>query len=250
MALKGTLGLDADSDLTWLRNYAPARGAPPLQLQRVKQLCEVITDLVDDDRLPFTIGLFGGWGSGKTTFLSVLANRIIADRKNNYRIIYFNAWKYAGFTEIVPSLVYKVLKFGNHAAKDPGEATREIMVSLGKEYSDSIGEWAKKHIGVDPVALFRSATEAYTTVSDGTKMVPKAVIDAYYTQIDRAQDLLEKVFSDRSRVTIVLIDELDRCDPDEAFAVIKQLRVFFAMRNLPIAFIVCANPADRFGYKA
>jgi hypothetical protein len=41
---------------------------------------------------------------------------------------------------------------------------------------------------------------------------------------------------------IVLIDELDRCDPDEAFNVIKQTRVLFAMRNLPVAFVVCANP--------
>ena len=41
---------------------------------------------------------------------------------------------------------------------------------------------------------------------------------------------------------MVLIDELDRCDPDEAFTVIKQMRVLFAMRDLPVAFVVCANP--------
>jgi hypothetical protein len=40
----------------------------------------------------------------------------------------------------------------------------------------------------------------------------------------------------------VLVDELDRCDPDEAFNVIKQMRVLFAMRQLPVAFVVCANP--------
>ena len=50
------------------------------------------------------------------------------------------------------------------------------------------------------------------------------------------------MFNDPDKVTIVLIDELDRCDPDEAFAVIKQLRVLFAMRKLPIIFVVCANP--------
>jgi len=39
-----------------------------------------------------------------------------------------------------------------------------------------------------------------------------------------------------------LVDELDRCDPDEAFSVIKQMRVLFAMRRVPVAFILCANP--------
>jgi hypothetical protein len=40
---------------------------------------------------------------------------------------------------------------------------------------------------------------------------------------------------------VVLIDELDRCDPDEAFNVIKQMRVLFGMRDLPVAFVIAAN---------
>jgi KAP family P-loop domain len=233
---------EIDSDLRWLRNYGPGTSAPPLQQWQVDRLKAFLYQLIKSDRLPFTVGLFGGWGSGKTTFLSILANNIIADTKVGYKIIYFNAWKYAGFLEIVPSLIYKVLKYGNHADKDPGEAIKEIMVSLGKEYSDAFGDWAEKKVGINVAKLFKDASKVYSNISEGAAVVPKDVLDAYYTQIDRAQDLLDRVFSDRSKVTIVLIDELDRCDPDEAFSVIKQLRVFFAMRNLPIAFVICANP--------
>jgi hypothetical protein len=233
---------ETDSDLRWLRDYAPAKAAPPLQDGRVDQLNELLSNLIKLGRLPFTVGLFGGWGSGKTTFLSIMANRILTKEDNNYKVIYFNAWKYAGFMEIVPSLIYKVLRYGNHAARDPEEAIKEIMVSLGKEYSDTFGEWAKKTVGISPVELFKGASKVYSAIRKGVAAVPKDVIDAYYTQIDRAQDLLAHTFSDRGRVTIVLIDELDRCDPDEAFSVIKQLRIFFAMRDIPIAFIICANP--------
>jgi hypothetical protein len=73
-------------------------------------------------------------------------------------------------------------------------------------------------------------------------------VQAYYTQVDKAQDALKEVFgtvvpgSAPKNAVIVLIDELDRCDPDEAFNVIKQMRVLFAMRSLPVAFVVCANP--------
>jgi Cdc6-like AAA superfamily ATPase len=233
---------EMDSDLKWLRSYTPAKSAPPLHEERVDALDKILDRLIDSDRLPFTIGLFGGWGSGKTTFLSIFANRRLNNKSDRYKIIYFNAWKYAGFMEIVPSLIYKVRRYGNHAAKAPGDAIKEIMVSLGKEYADSFGEWAKERVGVDPVELFRGASKVYSVVREGVETVSSEVIDAYYTQIDRAQDLLARTFSDREKITIVLVDELDRCDPDEAFAVIKQLRIFFAMRDLPLAFIVCANP--------
>jgi hypothetical protein len=89
---------------------------------------------------------------------------------------------------------------------------------------------------------FKDASKAYAQVHEQSVIVSQKLLDAYYAQIDRAQDLLFKLFQDRQRITVVLIDELDRCDPDEAFEVIKQLRVFFAMRKLPIAFVVCANP--------
>jgi KAP family P-loop domain len=155
--------------------------------------------------------------------------------------VYFNAWKYAGFMEIVPSLIYKILREGNYPRRDIGQTIATIMISLGKQYSDRVGEWVEKRIGVDTKEMYKDIDKAIRTLgNDG--FVPNAVIEKYYTQIDQAQDLLEEVFSDRGRYTIVLIDELDRCDPDEAFSVIKQLRVFFAMRNLPIIFVLCANP--------
>src|SRR6202034_3664917 len=64
--------------------------------------------------------------------------------------------------------------------------------------------------------------------------------------VDKAQDELRKALGTVSGVSsshtvVVLIDELDRCDPDEAFNVIKQMRVLFGMRDLPIVFVFCAN---------
>ena len=48
---------------------------------------------------PFAIGLDGEWGSGKSTLSLRLKSKIAEDvkndfQKNNWRTIYFNAWKY------------------------------------------------------------------------------------------------------------------------------------------------------------
>jgi hypothetical protein len=232
-----------DPDLEWLLSHMPVAGAPSLHEGRVARVCDLLRTFIAADRLPLTVGLFGGWGSGKTTLLSLLAQTLANPEWKSCKIVYFNAWKYAGFMEIVPSLIYKILRHGNYDHKRVGaDLIAEIMTSIGKEYADKIGDWVAKFVGINPVEVLADAKRIQSAIKAGEGTVPEEVVRAYYTQIDRAQDLLLTVFKDNKKITIVLIDELDRCDPDEAFAVIKQLRILFAMRKLPIIFVMAANP--------
>ena len=106
---------------------------------------------------------------------------------DKYKVVYFNAWKYAGFMEIVPSLIYKILREGNYPKRDIGQTIATIMISLGKQYSDRVGEWVEKRIGVDPKEMYKDINKAIRTLgNDG--FLPNAVIEKYYTQIDQAQD--------------------------------------------------------------
>lgn len=49
-----------------------------------------IAQLTDED-IPITIGIFGEWGSGKTSFLKMLSDDL---KKNSIDPIWFDAWKY------------------------------------------------------------------------------------------------------------------------------------------------------------
>ncbi len=232
-----------DGDRNWLTQHIPPEGVPNIHVERARRLRHAIGKLIAEGRLPYTIGLFGTWGSGKTTFLAVLAQQLAdeAPAGREPAIVYFNAWKYAGFMEIVPALIYKVLTFGVPPLEDKQRVIARIMVSLGREYSEKAGKWIEAHCGVDPVKLLHEIGAAHKAVVEGHR-IPMELIESYYTQVDKAQDLLCEAFAGVERPTIVLIDELDRCDPDEAFTVIKQLRVFFAMRDVPVLFVLCANP--------
>jgi hypothetical protein len=232
---------EEDPELAWLKEYLPPSDAPPLHKARAEQVKELLESLIGSGRLPVTIGLFGGWGSGKTTLLSVLSGGIKSTHPG-WKVVYFNAWKYADVLDLVPAIIYKILKHGNHGKKNAVDAIKEIALSLGRDFSSKLGKWSEKEVGIDLSEIVPEVIKAYHDVRDGIASVSIADIDAYYTQIDRSQDLLARVFSDPKRVTVVMIDELDRCDPDEAYQAIRQLRVLFAMRNTPIAFILGANP--------
>ena len=236
-----------DSDYTWLKTHIPSAKGMESREQLADKVVNRLRERIADGRLPFTLGIFGGWGTGKTTFLAMLADRLEGDRR--CRIVYFNSWKYAGFMEIVPALIYKILEHGvPGTVAGRAEAARRVILALGKKYSDQIGDWAHSKIGVDPVKLFRDLYDVAEAVESNLVRVRPEVVRAYYTQVDKAQDELRAAMGTVTageapeNAVIVLIDELDRCDPDEAFNVIKQMRVLFGMRDLPVAFVVGANP--------
>jgi hypothetical protein len=239
-----------DSDYGWLMTHLEfAKGIPSRDLLALK-MTKHLSDRIQCGKLPYTLGIFGGWGTGKTTILAMLAKNL--EQHKNYKVVYFNSWKYAGFMEIVPALIYKVLQYGLEGQNvERDEAARRVILALGKKYSDQIGDWAKTKIGVNPVELFRDLYDVPDAVQRGvaggaTETMPQ-VVRAYYTQVDKAQDELRAALGvvvpgEEPRSTVVvLIDELDRCDPDEAFNVIKQMRVLFGMRDLPVVFVIAAN---------
>ena len=59
-----------------------------------------LTELLLEETFPtpFAIGLDGEWGSGKSTLLryteNIMEEKIGDQGKSNWKIIYFNAWKY------------------------------------------------------------------------------------------------------------------------------------------------------------
>src|SRR5262245_45395280 len=106
-AARGMAESFMDQDLKWLSRHLPSDGTVDVSHQRAVQLEELIKSL-PREQLPFTVGLFGNWGAGKTTVLATLAHRLGPDPTT--RVVYFNAWKYASFMDPTSALVHKVLR--------------------------------------------------------------------------------------------------------------------------------------------
>ena len=61
----------------------------------------------------FTIGLFGEWGSGKSSIIKTVENELQKDKKENIKFIIYDAWKYANdsFRRMFLLKVQETLKF-------------------------------------------------------------------------------------------------------------------------------------------
>ncbi|MBZ7927077.1 KAP family NTPase (plasmid) [Ensifer adhaerens] len=104
-------------------------------------------------RPPFSIGLLGTWGTGKSTIKELYLSSLASDstgptgkkRANRFRPIIFNAWRYGGDEDIKRALLRHVfLQLGG----DDVELRRRLyqQVTDSAQTSRGFGEWLKEAV--------------------------------------------------------------------------------------------------------
>src|SRR5258706_13014463 len=97
------------------------------------EVAELISEMIaTPDLLPLSLGVFGGWGVGKSSTLR-LVERELSKPGSNYLIIKFDAWLYQGFdgarTALMSVIVDELLK-----AAPPGlkEKAKGLFLRINK----------------------------------------------------------------------------------------------------------------------
>jgi formylglycine-generating enzyme required for sulfatase activity len=75
---------------------------------------DTLVDIIADPatRTPLTIGIFGGWGSGKTSLMQMVGSglkAVLAQRQEEARTVWFNAWQYGKEEALWRALLLHVL---------------------------------------------------------------------------------------------------------------------------------------------
>src|SRR5438552_2584231 len=61
------------------------------------------------DLAPLTLGIFGPWGSGKTSLMRMLQAKVDSTPEVRTKTLWFNAWRYEGREEAQSALIHAVL---------------------------------------------------------------------------------------------------------------------------------------------
>ncbi len=56
---------------------------------------ETVNDIIENCDTPFTIGLLGGWGSGKSSIVKTLQEKFNNDQDSKIKVFIYDAWKYS-----------------------------------------------------------------------------------------------------------------------------------------------------------
>lgn len=228
------------------------------------EVAELALDLIrDKNMLPLSMGIFGTWGTGKSTLLNLIEAGLAKDSEqaNGYIIVKFDAWLYQGFDDARAALMEEVARSLLRAAKEgdgklmtkakkflgrvnffrvAGLAAEGIALALGHPTFGvlSKGAEAVEHIvegeetKEDLAAVEELKKQGSAVVNPEEQRTPPKEIAAFRMEFAELLNTLNKTL-------VVFVDNLDRCLNKQTIHTLEALRLFLFLPKT--AFIVAAD---------
>ncbi|MEZ4388886.1 MAG: P-loop NTPase fold protein [Candidatus Krumholzibacteriia bacterium] len=207
-----------------------------------KQSVESLSNLIQAVGGPFVFAVDSPWGTGKTTFLKML-NVVVAQQGT--RCLSFNAWDtdfaadpmLAFIGEIERSLVgdkevsSKVAKYLGRAKKIATLIARRAVPAAGKLLTSGI-------LDIDAIAESIISEFVADTMGDA--------VEAYAKEKKLNEDFVEQMAAvvermgskDETAKLVLFVDELDRCRPTYAIALLERIKHLFSIPGMTFVLAV------------
>lgn len=228
-------------------------------------MVDMVVDIATNRELsPSTIGLYGDWGSGKSSLMKLAQKKIeeknteIGDKKDSIKTlcIEFNGWLFEGYEDTKTSLCGVILDALADEKRFSKEITDYAKTLIKKiDFNKILGKGIK--YGLDFFLTGGIGTLTDLTLSSVLSTIKTNVGE---TQAKDLEEILNKFKKDdktrteiknfreefkqlleKSKVenVVVFIDELDRCLPDTVLEVFEAMRLFLFVEGM--SFVIGAD---------
>ncbi|MGD2249175.1 MAG: HEAT repeat domain-containing protein [Candidatus Methanofastidiosia archaeon] len=181
----------------------------------VESLTEVI---LSSGLTPFTIGIYGNWGKGKTSLMKMIKEEIDKKIDIKTKTIWFNAWKFEKEKDIWVALIETML---NEIETINGGKLKKVRKKI-ERLRHSV-EWSQLAGFVTSVLLTRPNFEK---ISKSVNIKEK--IRSLHVFEKEFEELIELCEIDH---LIVFIDDLDRCKEKITFSILEAIKLLLNSRK-------------------
>ena len=216
------------------------------------------------DLSPSTIGLYGDWGSGKSSLMKLVQKKIEEkypkDEKKKDTVktlcIEFNGWLFEGYEDTKTSLCGAILdaladkkRFSKEVTDYAKELIKKIDINkiLGKGVKYGLDLFLSGGIGI---LTDLSLSSLLSTIKSNAGEVQAKDIEEILSMLKKNDKTRTEIknfrneFKDllnKSKVenVVVFIDELDRCLPDTVLEVFEAMRLFLFVEGM--SFVIGAD---------
>lgn len=213
------------AELTLLTDEALGEGnAPDLDGLGFSTYSKVLGDSAIGTPGPFTIGVFGEWGTGKTSLMRLIQSYL--DSRDDVITVWFNAWRYEReehpIVPLVATIVRELERNRSFLAK-LAEGGRQLIKALR---AVAYGFSAKSKVKVPGFAEVEASFVAKDMIDRDEKLTPDPLLDRslYYEAFESLSSLPPR---GGTRI-VVIIDDLDRCFPDSAIRLLESIKLVLA----------------------
>lgn len=228
-------------------------------------MVDMVVDIATNrDLSPSTIGLYGDWGSGKSSLMKLAQKKIeeknteIGDEKDSIKTlcIEFNGWLFEGYEDTKTSLCGVILdaladekRFSKEITDYAKTLIKKIDFNkiLGKGIKYGLDFFLTGGIGaLTDLTLSSVRSTIKTNVSEVQAKDLEEILNKFKkddktrTEIKNFREEFKQLLQ-KSNVEniVVFIDELDRCLPDTVLEVFEAMRLFLFVEGM--SFVIGAD---------
>lgn len=242
-------------------------------------LVEILTDSAIFTPDTLTVGIYGDWGSGKTSMMRLMEQHVIKatradDEGEQHRVavpVWFNAWQFEREEHLIIPLiatVYKELaRIIEEDEKNPSlseklsgklkEGGRDLLTALRATAYAFSGKVSVKgkipfigEVGVEMGGSAKDAIERseelrkrYADLAQETVLERSLYFDAFEA-LRNASPGIEK-----APKIVIFIDDLDRCLPESAVALLENIKLILDLPNFSFVLGLAPKVVERFVWK-
>ena len=219
-----------------------------------------------EKNLPITIGLYGDWGSGKSSVLEILKEQLKDDEDTV--VVYFDGWTFESFDDAKIALIQGIV--------DELEKNKKFLSKVGDGLSDLKDDFVKLKDSINWMRLLKATAKmvvptiaAFST--GGASIIPTIALalkdnqhslnsiieegrleeflkqnvvkeeeEKKYAAVREFRSDFEKLIQkSKQGKVVILIDDLDRCLPRHIIDSLEAIKLFL---NVPkTAFVIAAD---------
>ena len=184
---------------------------------------------------PVCVGVFGPWGSGKTTVAQQVQREL--DSEADVLVLYVEPWAFDPTTDAKARLIAVVLNAVNAHLEQEGKLTEKLRAAIGKLAKRVRWSRAVKLATRTALTAQLPSIESLADVfKSDDEPVEEPSIDGF--RDDFAALMTDPALHDIGRV-VVVVDDLDRCLPDTVVDVLEAIKLFLAVPKM--AFLIAAD---------
>ncbi len=190
--------------------------------------CELIADVIMHSEPATTIGLYGDWGSGKTSLMRMLRSTL---NGRGVPTVWFDALQQQHSPHPVAALCAAIQEEAtSHAPNATGRAKR-FLESVRNTLAE-VPDWL-------PLTQLSVFGVGATLKADELTRANRAMLSSMAKIGEISSTLLDSVPGETERI-VVLIDDLDRCSAAVAIRILEGMKLLFGQRGF--VFVIAMMP--------
>jgi hypothetical protein len=192
-----------------------------------------LADVIRASKPQFAVGIFGGWGSGKTTLMQAIRQGL--DQDERVATVWFNAWRY----EQESHLIVPLLDVVQEALQARSATTSGEQHDRWKRLAGSVSRAAKailrgttlttSVLGFGVELDLGGIAEGYKT--DDLNDTGPATVSLYHGAFTLLRTAMREFAAHGQGRIVVFVDDLDRCMPHNALSVLESMKLFFDLEG-------------------